>query len=356
MAGGNDNRTEKPTARKLRKAREKGQVARSKEVPSSVVLFGGLFLLYFAGPMLLNMFMVEMRDTFQLRLPAEFNIPYVADIVQTATIRMAIVVGPLMLGALLLSVFANVAQTGGIVFTFEPLILNFGKLSPKNPLGRIFSSTGIVELAKSLMMVTVISFISYQVISQHAPIYPRLVLMDVRQLLYWTATISYQVFLRVSIFLLILALADLSFQKYQHHKRLRMTKQEVKDEFKEMEGDPQVRGRIRRMQREMARKRMMAEVPKADVVITNPTHYAIALSYKMEKMDAPRVVAKGVGFLALRIKEMARKHDVPLVENMPLAQALYKAVEIGESIPTSLYKAVAEILAYIYKARNAWKR
>ena len=135
-----------------------------------------------------------------------------------------------------------------------------------------------------------------------------------------------------------------------------MTKQEVKDDYKEMEGDPLVKGRIRRVQREMVRKRMMTEVPKADVVITNPTHYAVALSYKMNSMEAPKMVAKGVGFLALKIKELAQQHGVPLVENRSLAQTLYKTVEVGECIPAGLYKAVAEILAYIYRARNAWTR
>jgi flagellar biosynthetic protein FlhB len=135
-----------------------------------------------------------------------------------------------------------------------------------------------------------------------------------------------------------------------------MTKQEVKEEFKEMEEDPTTKDRIRRIQREMARKRMIADVPTADVVITNPTHYAVALMYKMETMDAPKVVAKGVGFLALKIRELAQQHDIPLVENKPLAQTLYKTVEVGETIPAELYKTVAEILAYIYKARNAWRR
>ncbi len=353
---GKENRTERPTTRKLRKAREKGQVARSKEVPASVVLLGGTVLLYYSGSGLVEAFMAQMRDMFQLHIPSELSLNYLSGLIQATFLRMAIAVGPLLVGAVTLSVVANVAQTGGPVFSFEPLGLKFEKLNPKNPLERIFSSNGIAELVKSLALVLVISYLSYQVVAKHAYLYPRLVVMDVRQLLHWLATISFEVFLRVAVFLMILALGDLAFQKYRFHEQLKMTKQEVKDEFKEMEGDPQVRGRIRRLQREMARKRMMAEVPKADVVITNPTHYAVALSYKMDKMEAPRVVAKGVGFLAQKIKDLARQHDVPLVENKPLAQALYKDVQIGETIPTGLYKAVAEILAYIYKARNAWHR
>jgi flagellar biosynthetic protein FlhB len=180
--------------------------------------------------------------------------------------------------------------------------------------------------------------------------------MDVRRLLYWTASISYEVFIRVAVLLIILAIGDYFFQKYRFTEQLKMTKQEIKEELKETEGDPVTKGRIRRIQRAMARKRMMADVPKADVVITNPTHYSVALSYQMESMDAPKVVAKGVGFLALKIRELAQEHGIPLVENRPLAQTLYKSVEIGESIPSDLYKAVAEILAYIYKAKNALTR
>jgi flagellar biosynthetic protein FlhB len=164
------------------------------------------------------------------------------------------------------------------------------------------------------------------------------------------------VFIRVAVMLIVLAIADYFFQKYRFTEQLKMTKQEVKEEFKETEGDPITKGRIRRIQREMARKRMMADVPTAEVVITNPTHYSVALSYKMESMDAPKVIAKGVGFLALKIRELAQEHGIPLVENKPLAQTLYKSVEIGEYIPSNLYKAVAEILAYIYKAKNALYR
>jgi flagellar biosynthetic protein FlhB len=253
------------------------------------------------------------------------------------------------------SVFANMMQ-GGLVFSAESLGFHFEKLNPQKGVGRIFSKNGLVELLKSLVLLIAVGIISYQVVSQHLPLYPRLILMDVRRLLYWTASISYEVFIRVAVLLIVLAIGDYFFQKYRFTEQLKMTKQEVKEELKETEGDPVTKGRIRRIQRAMARKRMMADVPKADVVITNPTHYSVALSYQMESMDAPKVVAKGVGFLALKIRELAQEHGIPLVENRPLAQTLYKSVEIGESIPSDLYKAVAEILAYIYKAKNALTR
>jgi flagellar biosynthetic protein FlhB len=297
----------------------------------------------------------EMKQMLNFRLPPDITIPYLTGIANSAGIRIAIVLAPILLAVAMFSIIANILQ-GGLVFSTQSLGFHFEKLSPQKGLGKIFSKNGLVELVKSLLLLIAIAIISYQVISAHFPLYPRLVLMDVRKLVYWIASISYTVFIRVAIMLVVLAIADYCFQKYRFKEQLKMTKQEIKEEFKEMEGDPITKGRIRRIQREMARKRMMADVPNADVVITNPTHYAVALSYKVESMDAPKVVAKGVGFLALKIRELAQEHGVPLVENRPLAQTLYKSVEIGESIPSNLYKAVAEILAYIYKAKNALYR
>ncbi len=355
MAGSSDNRTEKPTPRKLQKAREKGQVARSREVPSAAVLLGSLLTVFYMGPRLISSLSAEMRELLQLRVPGDITIPFLSGVFWQAAWNMSMSVGMIMLAAVACSLAVNVWQTG-LVVSWEPLGIRFDKISPKNGLSRVFSKNGAVELLKSLALILVVSYISYQVVIKYLPLYPRLVLMDANKLLYWTSTISYQVFLRVGIFMFLLALADYAFQRYRFREQLKMTKQEVKDEFKDMEGDPLTRGRIRRIQREMARRRMMAEVPKADVVITNPTHFAVALSYQIESMEAPKVVAKGVGFLALKIKELAQKHDIPLVENRALAQTLYKTVEVGDYIPASLFKAVAEILAYIFKARNAWKR
>jgi flagellar biosynthetic protein FlhB len=355
MAGGKDNKSEQPTARKLRKAREKGQVARSKEVSSAAVLLGGLLVLMFFGQNILQALESELKYMLNVQVPSEITIPYLTGIAHSTGTRIAVVLVPVLLGIMAFSVFANMMQ-GGLAFSTESLGFHFEKLSPQKGLGRIFSKNGLVELLKSVLMLIAIGIISYQVISEHLPLYPRLILMDVRKLFYWTATISFQVFIRVAVMLIVLAIADYFFQKHRFMEQLKMTKQEVKEEYKETEGDPVTKGRIRRIQREMARKRMMADVPTADVIITNPTHYSVALSYKMETMDAPKVVAKGVGFLALKIRELAQEHGIPLVENKPLAQTLYKSVEIGESIPGNLFKAVAEILAYIYKVKNTLYR
>ncbi len=349
-----DNRSEKPTLRRLQKAREKGQVARSKEVPAAVILVGGLLFLSFAGNSMLNGLKGQLSRYLSLTPPTDFSFSYVRDLARSSLIQMTLLVIPMMLTVCVLGVAANVVQSG-FTFSWHQLGFHFEKLMPKSGLSKLFSKSGIIELLKSLAMVCGVSYLSYLVVVEYLPLYPRLVLMDGKQLLYWTGLICYQVCLRVGIFLLIIAIADYAFQRYRFLEELKMTKQEVKDEFKEMEGDPLTRARIRRIQREMAHKRMMSAIPTADVVITNPTHYAVALSYKMDEMDAPQVVAKGVGFLALRIKELAQKHDVPMVENRALAQMLYKTVEVGSNIPAHLYKTVAEILAYIYKARNKWR-
>jgi flagellar biosynthetic protein FlhB len=349
-----DSKTEWPTQRRLQKAREKGQVARSREVPAAAALLGGLLFLAYYGNSMLDGLRRQLIDFLRMTPPEDFSISFVYALAQQALLRSALLIMPLMLLLCMLGVATNIMQ-GGLAFSSSPLGFHFERLMPKNGFSRVFSKNGTVELAKSLIVILVISYLGYQVVVQHLSLYPRLVLMDARQLLYWTGSICFQVCLKCCIFLVIIAILDYAFQKYRFLEGMKMTKQEVKDDFKEMEGDPFTRGRIRRIQRELARKRMMAAVPEADVVITNPTHYAVALAYKMEEMEAPRVVAKGVGFLAIKIKELAQQHDIPMVENPTLAQTLYQTVEVGAYIPVTLYRAVAQILAYIYKTRNKWR-
>jgi len=353
MSEHKDSRTERPTARRLQKAREKGQVPRSKEVPNAVVLLGGFVFLSYAGLKIVEGLKQQLRGYLSLNLPADLSPAYVQVMASDISWQLLSITGPALAVALLLGIGANLIQ-GGLTLSWHQLAFRYEKLNPKQGLGRVFSKQGIVELAKGILLLLIILIFSYQVIGESLPLYPRLVFAEAGQLLYWTAAVTYRICLRVGAVLLVVAAADFVFQRYRHMQQLKMTKQEVRDEYKELEGDPLTRARIRRIQREMSRKRMMAAVPDADVVITNPTHYAVALAYQMEAMDAPKVVAKGVGFLALRIKELAQEHDIPLVENPQLARALYKSADVGAFIPVHLYQAVAEILAYIYKIRNRW--
>ncbi|MBN2241201.1 MAG: flagellar biosynthesis protein FlhB [Acidobacteria bacterium] len=351
MAGGTDKKTEQPTRRKLKKAREKGQVARSREVPAAAVLMGVILIFYYFGQNFFHALENEMASLLDLQVPQEINLSYLSTMIRGVTVRTAAVLAPILIGVLGFSVLSNVLQ-GGLAFSTHALKLKPEKLNPKNGFKKIFSKNGLVELVKSLVVVSALSFITYQVLMSHLPLYPKLVLMNPGKILYWTASISFSVLIRIAFLMLVVAILDFCFQKYRFREQMKMSKKEVREEYKEMEGDPTTKGRIRRIQRAMARRRMMADVPKADVVVTNPTHYAVALSYKTDEMEAPKVVAKGVGFLAQKIKELAQQHAIPLVENKPLAQALYKSVEIGAYIPAHLYRAVAEILAYIYKAKT----
>jgi flagellar biosynthetic protein FlhB len=349
-----DDKTERPTSRRIQKAREKGQTVRSRQIPAAAVMIAGLFFLSYSGSGILQGLQGMLSSFLRITPPPDMSIAYIRNIAQEAMLRMGYVLLPIMTLIAVIAIASNVAQ-GGLTMSWYQLSFHWEKVSPAGALSKIFSKNGVMELVRNLALVVVVSYLSYQVMVQYLPLYPRLVLMDVRQILYWTCTICYQVCLRVGILLVVMAAIDYAFQRYRFLEQLKMTKQEVKDEFKETEGDPFTRGRIRRIQREMARKRMMSALPEADVVITNPTHYAVALSYKVNKMEAPTVVAKGVGFLAIKIKELAQKYDIPMVENRPLAQTLYKTVEVGTAIPVSLYKTVAEILAYIYKTRNRWR-
>ena len=345
------DKTEKPTPRKLRKAREKGQIARSREIPMAATLMGMLIILYYFGSNIVQNLEMEISHQLRLNIPQELTVSVVSTMFRDITFRMAVLLVPIFIAIAVISIVSNVAQ-GGLAVSSESLRPKFNKLSPTQGIKKIISKTGLVNLAKSLLLIVAVGIISWQVVSDHMSIYPRLILMDIRQIFHWTITISFKILIRVALLLIFISLADYIFQKYQFKKQLKMSKQEIKDEYKEMEGDPVTRGRIRRIQREMARKRMMADVPTADVVITNPTHYATALSYKMDSMEAPKVIAKGTNLLAQKIKDLAREHDIPIVENKPLAQALYRTVKVGDYIPMDLYKAVAEILAYVFKARN----
>jgi flagellar biosynthetic protein FlhB len=347
------SKTEKPTPRKLHKAREKGQIARSREISMIATLLGMLLILYYFGSNIVQALEREIQHHLRFNVQQELTVVVVATIFKAAALRIGMLLVPIFLAIAVISVASNVAQ-GGLAVSADSLKLKFNKLNPAQVIKKKKKKTGLVNLAKSLILIIAIGIISWQVASDHITMYPQIILMDVRQIFYWTTTICFKILIRVTILMIVIAMADYIFQKYQFKEQLKMSKQEVKDEYKEVEGDPTTKRRIRRVQLETARKRMMADVPTADVVITNPTHYAVALSYKMESMDAPKVIAKGANLVAQKIKDLAREHDIPIMENKPLAQTLYKTVKIGNYIPVDLYKTVAEILAYVFKTRNMY--
>jgi flagellar biosynthetic protein FlhB len=258
-----------------------------------------------------------------------------------------IFIAPLLLTVLVAGILANFVQVG-LVFSAEALEPKFSKIDPVKGFQRLFSLKSFAELTKSIVKLCVVSYVAYVTVKGEIEVIPSLMDRSIGDIMVYMGEISFKIILRTSWVLIVLAIMDYVYQRWEYEKGLRMSRQEIKDEYKQTEGDPLMKARIRRIQREMARKRMMAKVPKADVVITNPEHIAVALEYDQLKMFAPVVVAKGVGFIAEKIKEIARQNNVPIIENKPLAQVLNKMVKVNEVIPENLYKAVAEVLAYIY--------
>ncbi len=351
MADKSSEKTERPTPKRLDDARKKGNVARSMEVNSAFVLLTGTMTLFFMSGFLSRNLSFFMRHVFEglntYNLTQSAVRPYALSLVLIGGKILA----PIMISIMVIGIAVNVGQVG-FLFTLEAVTPKPEKIDPTKGFQRIFSVKSLVELIKGILKIGIVGYVAYVVIKGHYRDYFLLMDQGTGQILIFMMKIIFQVALRSGLILLALAAMDYGYQKWQYIKDLRMSVEEVKEEMKQYEGDPQVKSRIRSIQREMARKRMLADVPEADVVITNPTHYAVALKYDAEKMDAPRVVAKGARNLALKIKEIARENGVPIVENPPLARMLYKMTEVGMEIPMELFQSVAEVLAYIYRLKG----
>jgi len=344
-------KTEPATPKRLQEMREKGQVAKSREVPSIAVLIASLLVFYFLGSTMLKEFIELMQWSFsssgslQLR---EANIQWLLiEYLQ----RCWRIVAPLMVVIIAVGLFSNYLQVG-FIFSFEQVVPKLSKLDPIKGFARMFSKQSLVELIKSILKVMVVAYVAYFTVKGELEHIIPIMDMEIWSILKYIGDVCFKIILRTSWVLIALAFLDYIFQRWNFQQESKMTRQEVKDEFKQREGDPLVKSRVRQVQREMARRRMMEAVPKADVVITNPVHLAVALEYKAQQMIAPKVTAKGARLMAERIKEIARENQIPLVENKPLTQALFSSVEIGQEIPMVFYKAVAEILAYVYRLRN----
>jgi flagellar biosynthetic protein FlhB len=345
------DRTEKPTPKKRREARKKGQVPRSKEVASAATFLTTLMFLMAGGTYLLSEFQSLFQffwGSFLFDEISHVTAQELASVTLWGVIRMA---GPVMGLTFLVALGASLAQ-GGLVLASEPLKFNSDKVNPAKNLKKVFSKRGWVELAKSLGLISVVIYLAASVVWNYLELFQSMIVMDIRMIVTtWGSTVS-SIGIRVGIFLGIVAVGDYLFQRYSHEEGLKQTKHEVKEDMKDTEGQPLVKARIRRLQREMARRRMLSAVKTADVVITNPTHFAVALKYELQEMPAPLVVAKGQDYMAQKIKEIASEEKVPLFEDVELARTLYKTVEVGDAIPTDLYKAVAQILAYVYKMKE----
>lgn len=348
FAGG--EKTEEPTAKKRADARKKGQVGRSQELNTAFVLLVGFFTLKLLWDSIYLSIASYTTYVFT-NLNQSVDTENIIHIFIGIIVVLAKTAFPVMFAIMLIGLAINFFQVG-LNFNTESIEFKLDKLNPINGFGRIFSKRSLVELAKSFFKILVIGFFLYRFIHEQILAMPQFMFFDLTTSLTLVAEIIFQMAFIVIGVIMIMALMDYGYQKWQTTQDLKMTKQEVKDEMKQSEGDPQIKGKIRQKQRQMAMARMMKEVPKADVIVTNPTHYAIALSYQ-QGMSAPLVVAKGQDLVAQRIKEIAREARVPIIENKPLARAIYAAVQIGDAIPQELYQAVAEVLAYVYRLKHA---
>jgi flagellar biosynthetic protein FlhB len=346
-----ESRTEKATSKRRGEARNKGQVARSQEIGNVILLLAALlFFKWFGGYFMdrLMVFTQVILENFHRYDVSDVNIQH---LFLSTMYTVAQALWPLMLVLMVVGLASNIAQVG-FQITTEPLTPKFDKFNPISGIKKLFSVRSLVELAKAIVKILIVGLVGYVTIKNRYADFVPLMDMDVGQIFYFIRHVVFVLIFRIVLVLLILAALDYAYQRYDYEKNLKMTKQEIKDERKQAEGDPQIKARIRRTQLEFARRRMMEAVPEAAVVITNPVHLALALKYEEDDMDAPQVVAKGQRLLAERIKEIARDHDIPVIENRELAQALYPTVEVGDFIPEQFYRAVAEVLSYVYRLKE----
>lgn len=341
-------KTEKATPKKKQDERKKGKVAKSQDINTVFLLLFTFFALFIFGDFILEAMMAFFIGAFTELIHWEVTFETVATVFNRGSLEAAKMLAPVMLMAIIAGFTSNFAQIG-FLFTTDPLKFDLKRMDPIQGAKRIFSIRAIVELLKSFLKIALVGTVTFAVIWMFKD--------DVLMLPFTNAENALALFGRITMFmvfsaiavLFFLAILDYLYQRFDYEKNLRMSKQDIKDEYKNMEGDPLIKSKIKEKQRMIATQRMMADVPDADVVITNPTHYAIALKYEEEKAGAPLVVAKGTDRTALKIREIAEENNVPTVENRELARALYSAVEVGEAIPEEFYQAVAEVLAYIYR-------
>ncbi len=347
-----EQRTEDASDRKREETTKKGRTAQSKEVGSTVVLLAALSMLYIFGNMMRTHLSEVMVFSFSSATHVQLTETNILPLVMYYFKEVIIILAPIMSAVALAGIAASILQNGGIVFSLNPLMPDFSKVSPMSGFGRLFGKTSVAELFKSMLKMFIVGYICYLVLVSEWVNLPVLSEKGVSEIAWFISKMSVKLMFYVLLLMLALAAADFAFQKYTFSESIKMTKQEVKDEHKDTEGDPMVKQRIRSAQYAMSRKRMMQDVPKADVVITNPTHLAVAISYEKDSMAAPKIVAMGSGHVAAKIREIAKEHNVPIVEDKPLARLLFNTLDIGQSIPEELYRAIAEILAFVYKLKN----
>jgi flagellar biosynthetic protein FlhB len=347
-------KSEEPTEKKLREAREKGQIPRSRELTTLLMtLSAAVFLLFYGGSMLLDIQAFTAKGLGFEREHA-FDLLKMWDLIQAMLVQAIWMILPFMLLMAFIAIVSPMLL-GGWAFSAKAMAPKLSKLNPVSGLKRMFSAKALLELFKALAKFTLVMSIAtlflYVVFAEVLS----LALEPLNRALAHAGLVIVEAFIFVSLSLIVVALIDVPFQLWDHNRQLKMTKQEVKEEYKQQEGNPEVKGRIRQIQREMSQQRMMQKVPEADVIVTNPTHFAVALKYDAETMQQPVVVAMGVDFMASQIRTLAVEHEIPIIQAPPLARALYYNAEIDQAIPYDLFKAVAAVLAYVYQLKTGGK-
>lgn len=344
-------KTEEPTPKKLEESRKKGQVALSREVNNWIMLLMGTIVVLAVGPSMMENLLLHMRNYLEHAhsmpgVPGGFTVILGQSFWKIVGILMV----PLLL--LMAAAFAGPFLQIGPLLAPESIKPSLNKVSPIQGFKRLFSVRSLMEFAKGILKIALIGLVGVVLLTPFYGTLEHMIGMPIVSVLGELHTLVMRLMAGVLVALMVIAVADLVFQRQQHHQKMRMTKQELKDEYKQAEGDPHVKAKLRQLRAEKARARMMQAVPSADVVITNPTHFSIALKYEPEEMHAPQVVAKGMDEVALRIREMAKEHDIVIMENPPLARALYDTVEIDQTIPEEHYQAVAEIISFVFKQKG----
>lgn len=354
MADDQGEKTEEPSQHRIDESRKKGDVASSKELNNVLVLAGTLSTLILSTLFMFDILSGYIEWLYGLKLEAVYTKEMAKQVLERTAIDGLKCIAPVLLASVCIGVLSQMMQIG-LLYSPDVLELKFDRVNPINGFKRLFSAKSIAEVVKGVFKFAVVLTITYFMMKKNLFSFVGFLHTEAAEAFEVGQSMAFQLAMSILLGLLVVAIGDYAWEKYSYRKKLMMTRQELKEENKEQNGNPEIKQKIRAIQRQMASKRMMSEIPNADVIITNPTHISIVVKYDAVTMIAPQVIGKGSDHLALKIREIAKKHDIPIVENVPLARALYKTVKEGEGVPRTMYKAVAEILAFVYKLKKKKK-